>query len=369
MKQKLAIGLFALTMLLGCSKERLSTTSIHTEPVRLADYLYEMTYQQYEPSAFIEFLDNIDEIALGGACSVIRNGNFIGRNLDYYYCDMAETVIHVPAAPGRYASIGVASCLTDFTPSLINKHPDCHYFDVIPYAVVDGINEKGVYCSVNLVPFDCGVTTGTHPGSDTLCATMVVRFVLDHASSAREACEMLSHKNISQRRLLNEMHYLIADENGCYVVETINNEFHYAQAPDNILTNFHVLSENATIHGQGYERYDLLKANYDQGATKEGMCQLMQRLKYSNIYDTSISPFWYSDYYGETYKGTKIDLNTPHEQYWDYIVGESERYQHRKRDILQFIWVTTHTSIYDIENRALRVYSQEDYNQYYEFAL
>lgn len=130
-----------------------------------------------------------------------------------------------------------------------------------------------------------------------------------------------------------------------------------------------MLAETPTSHGQGYERYDLLKEHYADGATKGGMCTLMERLKYSNIYDTSITPFWYSDYYGEVYKGTKIDINTPHEEYWNYILSESERNQHRKRDILQFIWHTTHTSVYDIHNRTLRVYSQEDYEHYFEFSL
>lgn len=165
--EKNAHPLFFRILLCGCAKEKLSTSSVHSEPVKLSEYLYEMTYTDYEPSAILEFLGNIDQIALGGACSVVRNGDFVGRNLDYYYCDMAETVIHVPAAPGRYASVGVASCLTDFTPDLIKKPPDSHYFDVIPYTVVDGINERGVYCSVNLVPFDCGATTGTNPGEDT----------------------------------------------------------------------------------------------------------------------------------------------------------------------------------------------------------
>lgn len=370
MKQKIILPILALALLLGgCTKEKLSTTSHHTAPVRLSDYLFEMTYTDYEPSGFLEFLNSIDQIAFGGACSVVRNGDFVGRNLDYYYCEMAETVIHVPAAPGRYASVGVASCLTDFTPEFIEKNPDSHFFDVIPYAVVDGVNEKGVYCSVNLVSFDCGATTGTNPGADTLCATMVVRFVLDHAASAREACEMLSHKNIVQSRLLQEMHYFIADENESYVVEIIHNKLVFAPAPDNILTNFHVLSTEQPSYDFGFERYDLLKEHYAETATKEGMCQMMEQVKCSKMYDTSITPFWYSEYYGNVYKGTKIGINTPHDFYWDFIKDASERYKHRKRDILQFIWHTTHTSVYDIHNRTLRVYSQEDYEHFFEFSL
>lgn len=363
-------SMVALCLLLcNCSKERVAHTAVFTPPVQISDYLYEMTYSEYEPSAVKAFFDDLDHVAMGGGCSVVRNGNFIGRNLDYYYTEMTETVIHVPAAPGRYASVGVASCLVDFTPKLIKKHPNSRFFDVLPYTVVDGINEKGVYCSVNVVPFDFGFTTGTNPGSDTLCATMVVRYVLDHASSALEACQLLATKNIRQSRLMTEMHYFIADEHESYVVETINNQFKYAPAPDNILTNFHLLGDSLSPYGMGYERYDLLKQHYDEGQTKEGMSSLMQKVRYSLSYDTTTTPYWFSEYYGIRYNDVRVGINTPTDFYWDYVVAQAEHFAHRKRSLLEFLWITTHTSVYDIANRKLRVYSQENYNQYWEFGL
>ena len=45
MKKLFAIVTFGVALLLGgCSKELTSTTSVHTEPVKLSEYLCEITY-------------------------------------------------------------------------------------------------------------------------------------------------------------------------------------------------------------------------------------------------------------------------------------------------------------------------------------
>ena len=41
------------------------------------------------------------------ACSGVRNGNFFGRNLDWYFNYDAVVITHTAAKEGRHASIGI----------------------------------------------------------------------------------------------------------------------------------------------------------------------------------------------------------------------------------------------------------------------
>lgn len=48
-----------------------------------------------------------------GACSSVRNGNFYGRNYDWYYNKNTTFVVHNRSRQGRYESIGVAQSVID----------------------------------------------------------------------------------------------------------------------------------------------------------------------------------------------------------------------------------------------------------------
>ena len=154
----------AVTVAVGCSgwdDAWLASKSVHTDPVKLAPYLYEMEYSQYSPEATLAIIEDTDQLTAGAACSVVRNGQIIGRNLDFFYDEMAEIIVRVPAAPGRYASIGVSSCNPNLTANVIDSGQNTPYYEAVPYFVTDGVNEKGVYASINMAPTgDLGLTTG-----------------------------------------------------------------------------------------------------------------------------------------------------------------------------------------------------------------
>ena len=95
----LTIMVIAALMMCSCAKDEMATT-----PVKVADYLYEITCTRY-----CDTLPNDLAMKMGAdfGCSAVRNGNFYGRNLDYFITEVPEFVIHTPAAEGRHATMGV----------------------------------------------------------------------------------------------------------------------------------------------------------------------------------------------------------------------------------------------------------------------
>lgn len=369
MKRILFVLLSGLIMLTGCDDGFPTATSSHDKPVRVAPWLYEITFDQYDTRAIENYYRSTSTLYLGGGCSVVRNGDFVGRNLDFYYVDMAEFVLRVPAAPGRYASIGVASCMLDITDRVAQEETDSPLFDLLPYLTVDGINECGVYCSINMVPHDCGTTLGTRPGAPSLFSSMLVRWVLDNCATAREARERLAEMNLVCSRVLGEAHFFIADGQESLVVETIDNQYRCEPVPENIMTNFHLLTDTLTLHSAGLERYDILREHYAEGATLDGMSNLMQRVRYSQAYDLSMSPLWLSEEYGYKYHGVTLGLDTPDSLAIALMEIDAEKFEKRNRSFMQMLWFTSHTSVYDLQHRTLRIYAQEDYTQHYDYSL
>ena len=94
-----------------------------------------------------------------------------------------------------------------------------------------GINEKGVYVGVNIVPAQKGITTGTTPSiriRDKICTVMLSRYILDHYSSAIDAVEDITHyvSIYNSKKLIElgmEAHYMITDEEHTYILEFVNN--------------------------------------------------------------------------------------------------------------------------------------------------
>lgn len=376
MKCKL-LYILPLFVLLACCTKQEERFSLHTNPVKIADYLYEIEYTGYKPDNTERYVNEMINISKGGACTVARSENFVGRNYDYLYSEMAEFIIKVPAAEGRYASIGVASSIFELTAEKAETDPHGQYFDILPYVTVDGLNEKGVYCNLNMVRSEAGdvPTTGTNPGAEPLYLSMAVRFVLDNCSSALEACQEISKRNIVFSEALGEFHFFIADRSETYVIEFQNNKMVYRHPKDDVMTNFLILKDafidnnDPGLHPGGLERYYYARDHKSEFTSKEAVAKIMADLRYSKAYDLSTTPFWYSEYYHHTYKGVEIDINTPKEFYADHLKDECEGYKHKTRNYLETRWFTTHTSVYDLSDLSLRVYAQEDYTKCFEYKL
>lgn len=360
----------ACLIFLGCAKFVKNEKYYDLKKIR--PYLYEISFDDYKADTKLESLTNVEDFA----CSSVKNGDFYGRNFDFIFNDVPEFVVKVKAKKDRHASIGIGMISGIHEGDNI-ENQYIERLELLPNAMLDGINDCGVICSDNVVPKeDVAPITGTNPNGEKLHISLIVRYVLDNASSADEAVKLLKARNIYGDLGENyNLHFMIADKNKTYIVEFIDNKLVAEEKIGNeqIMTNYYANLSKLTENSAGVERYNILKENYNEGNSFDGMWKLMQRVKYSNIYQFNSKTNWYSEFLPQSSIGNldngKIDEETMkmydqiRKDYWEAIKKEQ-----RNPANLSF-WITTHNSIYDIEQKKLRVTVQEDYNKYYEYYL
>lgn len=92
-----------------------------------------------------------------GACSGVFILGKVLRHFDWYYNDEVEFVVKMKKDVLRgvlYDSIGIAAInpmLTRSVMQYVHQGMYHEYFDILPYTVIDGINEKGLYVQSNAV--------------------------------------------------------------------------------------------------------------------------------------------------------------------------------------------------------------------------
>lgn len=181
---------------------------------------------------------------------------FFGRNFDWNKCN-ALVVENYPA--DAYASISTVNM--DFirqgmgmSYSLI---PDSVKTIAAIYAPLDGMNEKGLAVSVNMISDNSTIEQNTNKPDIT--TTTAVRLLLNKAANVEEAIELL--KTYDFHASFGYMvHLSIADSSGnSVVVEYINNEISVIKTP--ILTNFYLTPGNKYGIGtsQSHERFSILE--------------------------------------------------------------------------------------------------------------
>lgn len=336
---------------------------------------------EYLYSAFCRHIDYDEGLAYYakykpaiGACSAVAKGGLVGRNYDWTYDERVSFVIHTLAKNGRHETIGVASAPSAITQELADSGEYSEAYRVLPFLTLDGVNDAGVFCEINVAPTgDMGITTGTNPDGEDLFAAMIPRFVLDYASSVDEAVELLRERNIfcaDSEAMKQEFHFLIADENKSVVVEFIQNEMVVIDTfvgDKPILTNLYLYGydgtrESLTPYAMGIERQAILTEGYDAVDDAESMQALMNNVLYTKAYTRETDPFWYSEFCGDWTAAGWGDLtkDTPHEQYDPLVNKYIEIFENRERD--GKTWQTVHESVYDLNSRELTVVPQESGN-------
>lgn len=358
---------------------------------------YGVEYQDYD----FEMAHKVFDKKMNGgapACSEVRKGNFIGRNLDWYInCD-ASVVIKVDKNEKHFASIGMGGCNPIFTDSLAKSGKMHDIYKVLPLATTDGVNENGVYIGVNVMP--TGETsldstkwkTGkwgigaayTNPKSEkTYCVTYLVRYILDNAKSLAHAKELVNAVNWYEPKGFphpgesQAFHWLLSDDKNSAVLEFIDNKPYFTETTDvtspslaTIMTNFtNKIKAEGIIQdtGCGYERWDLLNESYaSTPETFEGMQDLMKKVWYTKAYttDPTTPGYWNTEFVSPEFKAQYIynnDAVLKDQTYLNMLRENQAKFNDKSNwhTPESTLWYTTHTSVYDLSKRELHVLVHE----------
>lgn len=367
---------------------------------RINDYLFEVTNNDFYTRYYFNPYSVGDEF-MGlkewhGVCAGVRNGDFIGRNFDWECSETPEFIVHIPADGNRHASVGICNS------NMVKHAPTEDWLSQmlvndISNNCFDGINDCGV-CAISLVVHYADDTEatlkGTKPGSSfSLHGANVVRYVLDKATSAKEAVRLLQEANIYGSLGEYSFHWMICDEKDNYLVELINSKVVATKAEDNpierfrkpVITNFYLFKDLSKQKVPcGVERYGILEANYANAGSAKGMFETMEKVRYSRKYDGKDPSTlagapdlnWYSEYLAHmpNYKNTTGPL-----LYNEFPMNDEDR-QRIWRDIMSLdiernaiskfenprmnpmsAW-TCHTTVYNIKERTMQIVIGEKYD-------
>lgn len=198
-------------------------------------------------------------------CSTIlvenENGGYLfGRNFDWNSCN--ALIVHSIPKNG-YSSISTVN--TDFinmSGMKLSALPDSVQAMIAMYAPLDGMNEKGLAVSVNMIQDNATISQNTDKSDIT--TTTAIRLLLNKAADVDEALELL--RQYDMHASMGFMtHLAIADADGnSVVVEYINNEMQVVETP--VVTNFYLVEGEKHDIGtaQSHERYDILLKALDE---------------------------------------------------------------------------------------------------------
>ncbi len=185
-------------------------------------------------------------------------GEFLfGRNFDWNTCD-AMVVLSYPE--NAYASISTVNM--DFirqgagsAAGIVLKAEEVRTIAAL-YAPLDGMNEKGLAVSVNMIQDSATIDQNTEKPDIT--TTTAIRLLLDKAGTVEEALELLGQYDMHASMGMM-VHFAIADVSGNSVaVEYIDNEMIVTETP--VVTNFYLAEGEKYGIGteQSHERYEIL---------------------------------------------------------------------------------------------------------------
>ena len=192
-----------------------------------------------------------------------EGGYLFGRNFDWENCN----AMIVSAKPENgYASVSTVN--TDFIQAGgldTSKLPDQIQAIIGLYAPLDGMNEKGLAVSVNMIQDSDTISQDT--GKTDITTTTAIRLLLDQAATVQEAIDLLSQYDLHASMGMM-VHFAIADAAGNSVaVEYIGNEMSVIETP--AVTNFYLTEGEKYGIGteQSHERYNILLDRLDAETT------------------------------------------------------------------------------------------------------
>lgn len=321
-----------------------------------------------------------------GCCTAIRNSNLFGRNLDWTYDDSDVYVIKYRGDNNKYSSIGVGGDISKII-DMQDGYSEEKFNKLLPFLLLDGINEKGLAISINYNPNDFGMTYGINRDKqgDWISLQMFPRYVLDNFASVKELIDWIKtdgkvYSRFNEDGTNQEYHFLVADKNNTYVIEFVNNEVQAIDVKDKpYITNFHVYNtkfeengkvdyKNVSNYANGIERYNIVAENYCQTSTLSGMQDVLTKCYCSNMSKETTQPVWYSEF---MYIDYSLDINTlltNKEKYIPVIEQAYKEFKTRDRN-KHNTFHTLYSCVYNLNDKSLTLITQEENNKQQTFAL
>lgn len=256
----------------------------------------------------------------GGAfgCSTIsvestEGGYYFGRNFDRNKCDALVVLSYPESGYASFSTVNVDFVRqgTGFASHFLN---DEILTVAALYAPLDGMNEKGLCVSVNMI--QDGDTISQNTEKPDITTTTAIRMLLNQAADVDEALELLGQYDF-HASMGYMIHLAIADSAGKSVaVEYIDNEMNVIETP--ILTNFY-LSEgekNGIGTSQSHTRFEILeqvleeKPVMDSGQVRDALSSVskgnfgeFESTEWSVIFDQSAltAKYYHREDYGKSY--------------------------------------------------------------------
>ncbi|MCI8650529.1 MAG: linear amide C-N hydrolase [Anaerotruncus sp.] len=195
-------------------------------------------------------------------CSTITadgpyGGILFGRNFDWNTCEAMIVEAH---PENGYASLSTVNMdfITIGTGGMMGTALKLDQVRTLAalYAPLDGMNEKGLAVSVNMIQDNATISQST--GKPGITTTTAVRLLLDKAATVEEALELLCQYDLHASMGLM-VHFALADSTGhSVVVEYIENEIHVVGTL--VVTNFYLTPGEKYGVGtsQSHARYEIL---------------------------------------------------------------------------------------------------------------
>lgn len=203
-------------------------------------------------------------------CSTIAVGSpegnrLFGRNFDWNRCDAmvvqsypdegyaSISTVNMDFISQSGGAIGAALRLNDVRTT------------AALYAPLDGMNERGLAVSVNMIQDNATIEQNTDKPDIT--TTTAIRLLLNKAADVEEALALLGQYDMHGSMGMM-IHFALADAGGrSVVVEYVNNEMIVIETP--VVTNFYLAEgeKNGIGTRQSHERYDILTGRLSQTET------------------------------------------------------------------------------------------------------
>ena len=223
-------------------------------------------------------------------CSTIsadgeKGERLFGRNFDWYNCNALIVENHPEHG---YSSLSTVN--TDFITQSAGRIGSILLKDEVLtlaaiYAPLDGMNEKGLCVSVNMIQDSATINQNTDKPDIT--TTTAVRMLLNEAANVDEAVKLLGDYDF-HASFGYMVHLALSDRDGrSVVVEYVNDEMIVTDTP--IVTNFYIAQgeKNGIGTQQSHKRFEILQEIIQGGNqfSMEAVRDALERVSKHNFHD------------------------------------------------------------------------------------